>query len=89
VAVVHGVRGYVFFPEVVPPSGVGASVDGTPADVAAELTLQNATVTQLAPVLQGAIRRSNAAILLSVVDFLSDTRMTCRRHLAGLHMDVA
>jgi len=55
VAVVHGVRGYVFFPEVVPPSGVGASVDGTPADVAAELTIQNATVTQLAPVLQGAI----------------------------------
>jgi len=55
VAIVHGVRGYVFFPQVVPPDGVGATNDGTPADVAAELTIQNATVTQLAPVLQGAI----------------------------------
>ena len=55
VAIVHGVRGYVFFPEVVPPNGVGSASDGTPADVAAELTVQNNTVTQLAPVLQGDI----------------------------------
>jgi len=52
VAIVHGVRGYIFFPQVV---GKDATGDGTPADVAAELTIQNATVTQLAPVLQGAI----------------------------------
>jgi len=55
VAIVHGVRGYVFFPQVVPPNGVGASNDGTPPDVAAELTIQNQTVTQLATVLQGDI----------------------------------
>jgi hypothetical protein len=52
VAIVHGVRGYIFFPQVV---GADAAADGTPADVAAELTVQNATVTQLAPVLQGDI----------------------------------
>jgi hypothetical protein len=52
VAIVHGVRGYIFFPQVV---GKDATGDGTPPDVAAELTIQNATVTQLAPVLQGAI----------------------------------
>ena len=52
VAVVHGVRGYIFFPQVV---GKDATGDGTPADVAAELTVQNKTVAQLAPVLQGAI----------------------------------
>jgi hypothetical protein len=55
VAIVHGVRGYIFFPQVVPYDGIGATNDGTPADVAAELTTQNATVTQLAPVLQGNI----------------------------------
>ena len=52
VAIVHGVRGYIFFPQVV---GKDATGDGTPADVAAELTIQNTTVTQLAPVLQGDI----------------------------------
>jgi len=52
VAIVHGVRGYIFFPQVV---GKDAAGDGTPADVAAELTIQNTTVTQLAPVLQGDI----------------------------------
>jgi hypothetical protein len=52
VAIVHGVRGYIFFPQVV---GKDATGDGTPPDVAAELTIQNKTVTQLAPVLQGDI----------------------------------
>jgi len=52
VAIVHGVRGYIFFPQVV---GQDATGDGTPPDVAAELTIQNTTVTQLAPVLQGDI----------------------------------
>jgi hypothetical protein len=55
VAIVHGVRGYTFFPQVVPADGIGATNDGTPGDVAAELTIQNSIVTQLATVLQGSI----------------------------------
>jgi hypothetical protein len=50
--------GLIYFPEVVPPDGVGASTDGTPADVAAEMTTQDGIVTSLAPVLQGPINPS-------------------------------
>jgi hypothetical protein len=52
-SIVHGVRGYVFFPQVV--GGSNTSNDGTPDAVAAEMTIQNGVVTQLAPVLQGEI----------------------------------
>jgi hypothetical protein len=52
-AIVHGVRGYVFFPQVV--GGSNTSNDGTPDDVAAEMTIQNGIVARLAPVLQGEI----------------------------------
>jgi hypothetical protein len=58
IAIIHGVRGLIYFPEVVPPDGVGASTDGTPADVAAEMTTQDGIVTSLAPVLQGPINPS-------------------------------
>jgi hypothetical protein len=55
-AIVHGVRGFTYFTGVVPTYGVGVpSDDGTPPDVAAEMTIQNAIVTALAPVLQGTI----------------------------------
>ena len=58
VAIVHGVRGYTFFPQVV---GKDSTNDGTPDDVAAELTVQNRTVTQLATVLQGDINPGTLA----------------------------
>jgi hypothetical protein len=51
-SIIHGVRGYVFFPQVV---GGTTTNDGTPDDVAAEMTRVNALVTQIAPVLQGKI----------------------------------
>jgi hypothetical protein len=51
-SIIHGVRGYVFFPQVV---GGNTTNDGTPADVATEMTNVNALVTQIASVLQGAI----------------------------------
>jgi hypothetical protein len=53
ISIIHGVRGYVFFPQVV--GGTATTNDGTPADVAAEMTRVNALVTQIAPVLQGKI----------------------------------
>ena len=59
VGIIHGVRGFIYFPAVVPYDGVGATSDGTPADVAAELIVQNKLVTQLAPVLQGDINPSS------------------------------
>ncbi len=52
-SIVHGVRGLVYFPEVV--SGPNFGWDGTPPDVAAEMTKQNAIITSLARVLQGPI----------------------------------
>lgn len=55
ISIIHGVRGYVFFPQVVAAVGGTASTDGTPPDVAAEMTVQNRIVTQLAATLQGAI----------------------------------
>jgi hypothetical protein len=50
--IIHGVRGYFFFPEQISPTFL---FDTTPADVVAEMTKQNAIVTSLAPVLQGTI----------------------------------
>jgi hypothetical protein len=51
-SIIHGVRGYVFFPQVV---GGNTTNDGTPDDVATEMTKVNAMVTQIASVLQGTI----------------------------------
>ena len=55
-SIVHGVRGFVYFPQIV--GGSQTTNDGTPADVAAEMTKVNATVTQIAAILQGAINPS-------------------------------
>jgi hypothetical protein len=52
-SIVHGVRGFVYFPQVV--GGSNTTNDGTPDNVAAEMKKVNALVTQLAAVLQGAI----------------------------------
>lgn len=62
--IIHGVRGIFYFPEQV-GNGIPFLYDNTPADVAAEMTKQNATITQLAGVLQGAINPSsvNATVL--------------------------
>jgi hypothetical protein len=51
-SIIHGVRGYFFFPQVV---GGNTTNDGTPADVATEMTKVNGLVTQIASVLQGTI----------------------------------
>lgn len=51
IAIVHGVRGFSYFS----PRPDPFAWDMTPADVAAELTKQNAVVTKLAPVLQSEI----------------------------------
>jgi len=53
-AIIHGVRGLWYFPEQV-GSGIPFLYDSTPADVADEMTLQNAVITGLAAVLQGPI----------------------------------
>jgi hypothetical protein len=60
-SIVHGVRGFVYFPQVV--GGSATTNDGTPADVATEMTKVNATVTQIAAVLQGAINPSGIAAI--------------------------
>lgn len=55
IAIISGVRGYVFFPQVVAAVGGTPSTDGTPPDVVAEMIVQNGIVTQLATTLQGPI----------------------------------
>jgi hypothetical protein len=50
--IIHGVRGYFFFPEQIDPTFL---FDTTPDDVVTEMTRQNAIVTSLAGVLQGPI----------------------------------
>ena len=52
-SIVHGVRGFVYFPQVV--GGNNTTNDGTQDDVIVEMKKVNATVTQLAAVLQGAV----------------------------------
>lgn len=52
-AIICGVRGLFYFPAVVGVNGF--QFDGTPAAIVTEMTNQNATVTQLAPVLQGTV----------------------------------
>ncbi len=50
--IVHGARGIWFFPEQITPTFL---FDTTPANVATEMTTQNATITALASVLQGTV----------------------------------
>jgi len=55
-AIIHGVRGIFYFPVRVSPT---FAFDVTPPAVAAEMTTQDATITKLASVLQGAINPSS------------------------------
>jgi hypothetical protein len=48
-AIIHGARGIIYFPLVLAPS---FNFDGTPTNVVAEMTAQNAVITSLANVLQ-------------------------------------
>lgn len=50
--IIHGVRGYFYFPEQISPSFL---FDTTPTDVVTEMTKQNGIVLSLANVLQGTI----------------------------------
>ncbi len=52
-AILHGVRGLFYFPAVVRAGAF--QFDGTPSDIAEEMTRQNKLLTSLAPVLQGQI----------------------------------
>ena len=63
-AIIHGVRGLWYFPEQV-GAGIPFLYDATPQDVVDELTLQNGRITQLAPVLQGAINPPNLGAAVS------------------------
>lgn len=50
--IIHGARGIWFFPEQITPSFL---FDATPANVAAEITTQDATIAAVASVLQGEV----------------------------------
>ena len=61
-AIVYGVRGFVYFPDKFDSSGNWVDWDGTPDDVAKEITKQDAVINSLAPVLQGDINPADLGI---------------------------
>ena len=61
-AIVYGVRGFVYFPDKFDSSGNWVDWDGTPDDVAKEMTKQDAVINSLAPVLQGDINPADLGI---------------------------
>jgi len=61
-AIIAGIRGIWYFPIQVTPT---FSFDVTPAAVATQMTTDDATVTQLAPVLQGTVNPSSIGATVS------------------------
>jgi hypothetical protein len=62
-AIVHGVRGLFFFSHIFDGDS-WADWDGTPDDVAAEMTTQNSIITSLAWVLQGEINPASMSVVV-------------------------
>jgi hypothetical protein len=63
-AIMHGANGIIYFPQVVPDRTIGGSFsyDGTPADVAAEMTRVDATVQSYGRVLNAARNPSSRSM---------------------------
>jgi hypothetical protein len=66
-AIMHGANGIIYFPQVVPTSGVGGSFsyDGTPADVAAEMTTQDSLIQSYGRVLNAERNPSSRSVSAS------------------------
>jgi hypothetical protein len=60
--IIHGARGIWFFPEQISPTFLS---DTTPANVVTEMTLQNANITALAAVLQGAVNPAEVSATIA------------------------
>src|SRR5438105_15202208 len=60
----HGANGIIYFPQVVPSASVGGtfSYDGTPADVAAEMTSVDGTLQSYGRVLNSAWNPSSRSL---------------------------
>ena len=63
-AIMHGAGGIIYFPQVVPNTGVGGSFsyDGTPADVADEMTKVDAQIQSYARILNAAYNPSGRSL---------------------------
>ena len=77
-AIVHGAGGIIYFPQVVPDRTIGGSFsyDGTPADVAAEMTTQDAIIQSYGRVLNAPYNPSSRAVTASSVAIESTWRVT-------------
>jgi hypothetical protein len=66
-AIMHGANAIIYFPQVVPDQTIGGSFsyDGTPADVAAEMTTQNAKVRSYGRVLNAPYNPSSRKLTAS------------------------
>ena len=66
-AIMHGANGIIYFPQVVPTAAVGGSFsyDGTPADVAAEMTTQDSLIQSYGRVLNATRNPSSRSVSAS------------------------
>jgi len=77
-AIMHGASGIIYFPQVVPDRTIGGSFsyDGTPADVAAEMTSVDAQIQSYGRVLNSDRNPSSRALTASNVAIESTWRVT-------------
>jgi hypothetical protein len=77
-AIMHGANGIIYFPQVVPNVTVGGSFsyDGTPADVAAEMTTQDALIQSYGRVLNSTRNPSSRSLTASSTAIESTWRVT-------------
>lgn len=76
-AIIHGASGIIYFPQVVPDKTIGGSFsyDGTPADVAAEMTTQDALIQSYGRVLNAPFNPTSRALAASNVAIESTWRV--------------
>jgi hypothetical protein len=77
-AIIHGAGGIIYFPQVVPDRTIGGSFsyDGTPADVAAEMTTQDTLIQSYGRVLNAPFNPTSRAVAASNVAIESTWRVT-------------
>jgi hypothetical protein len=77
-AIIHGASGIIYFPQVVPDKTIGGSFsyDGTPADVAAEMTTQDAIIQSFGRQLNTTFNPSSRSVTASSTSIESTWRVT-------------
>jgi len=77
-AIIHGASGIIYFPQVVPDKTIGGSFsyDGTPADVSAEMTTQDALIQSYGRVLNSTFNPTSRSLTSTSTSIESTWRVT-------------